>query len=1631
MDHILSMNKDVWFGDELAWSSLVNFIHGPQAKTRFTWRILTRDTEGVRRMIRAGARVEQRCGVYRSSTPLIIACMEGCYDIVRLLLEAGASLTSRAIFFYNVKYDEAVPFLNSFEIEKFRSLTTHTTDYFPFEIQVPHFRPVARRFNDKGLHMKFHGDRSPYSFFQVGLGVTTIPSWITERTVRYGMTPLDALLYGYYYNNMFRPILYSPLLYQYNDSSLFSLHRDAKHLFSSNVSNNTFQSTVPTVGEDLEEETSMDPTTTTTASITTSNISNDAISPSTLIPHHSREFTKIVQYCCQQTKDIVRNNNANELLITAITMRCYEAAKQAITLGGHHAYTVETTDMGMTPSIVLVAAYWAKNDKRNTPSDSRTVDQSSLATSGSDSLSLSSTITAANNSIETNPRYVTDPQMIEIVRLLCMNPHKPRDPTTNQIINHHHCLVAACYLGLVDVIEYLLKEESKCIYTPICGIEIDDKKTAIDRNLLYHNSARQFPYQFMGLFAYIGLTAVHVAVHQNYPAILRLFLDYSPLHPCISCNSRTVKYAVWNNYDEILEILVDQGGMALNMTDEAEDNQQTAVNTITNTSNTTTPSGNDNNSILADTRSIPNEYCPLLFIAALQGNNKMVQYLLGHGANPLGKTPIKNNLTEIFLELKIPRKSTSNTAPTRENDIVFDWGWNTTRNKENILSFFSPLVGAILGRNIDVFRTLAVYSVAQLEFPSESESNPSTAAASTTVASSIVFIDEEQFGAYTPLQLASAVKAFDIAIELIDKYKYPVNEVSCMDFSRKGITWESRRSIFDELVPLSFGKMQLQQLTFESFFDTNTMRINSDCLRQGSPLSLALLSQEIFVKRTTSRSTFYEKGNDPRIMVSDELLVPSTLNFIQQLLQRDANPNIHVGKEQNIPLVFAVEHPRVIQLLLPYQLNIRVQYKGWNLLHYYATKMTVISSRQGFTIATPNFALINLLLDYGMDPYELITEVDNCPFILRLWFWWLQTHAARPENSWKSRVQNFLLQWEGMLKLFHRIQVYKHPDILNQMIDMLFSPYLGRDNGYTRPPLFHYLLCFFFKATNLINSHLEIFWDSPIEDRDHVFYRFHYQTFLNVLEKKHSYLTSLELPIVPDPNYINDMGIPILYSSYRYPGYPATLISLGSNVKIQSTTMTSNPSLLIYAMTVLMRGDEYLMRGNENGFMEVKDCEVLQSRKRLYLENITLLITNGIDINATNSQGFSALHYAAGYENADILQLLIQNGANVHVRSLTDVSVVEALLLPTNLVDTSYVPEGSSLGGPITDSNSNSMDPVTTDTIWKWYRKRFNSKVLGKAINYLFAAGLSFQDKFSNNVPVLHKLTSIASSIVPLSVIQLVIKKGTIALLYDIDSNNGYTVLMQPYPPLDTFQYFVSEIVNDNTASSSTYSSSNTFTSFLNRRDNHGRTALNHWCQRNKLSYIKHLLENGADCNLTDNDNLSPLMVILLRMNNPETTKDNDDYQPGQYFGFHISKERVLNIPDLFSTDTTVVDEYYSLVQLLCRYGANIDHYRTLTDISTITSSSSTNISSSSSSTNTQSIMDIANCLSPNYPFLVELLTKYKETPLVNRKALTVFEPKVPQNNSTVNPNSTWNNGFLGPRAGGRHNLLRVTGSNI
>ena len=426
MQSTLSINKEIWYQDELMWSLYVNKVYGDQHKTHFLWSILTHQISRIQYYIHCGAKINARCGIALSSTPLIIACISGNPEVVKVLVKHGASVLTEAIC-KRTKIPEH--YYSEYDREK-------TT------ITIPHMK------NDDSSIL------TNLPFINIGYATTikTRSEWEREM----GISPpafeeesdynsVYWLLYGYYYYNSQRPF-YIP-----------SILKDFDRMY--NPPENAYYGDYPDITqipiEKLRET----------------------------IPLYLQRNTLRYQQCLEYlvaSDPTLLQNHTEQILLMAINMRCYNIAKAAIDAGGHYAMSV-TAD---GPTAVILAAYIASLPKETyspLPSSSPVMDPPVL--------------------------HYLDTDMVEIVRLLCMKSNKPRDPDTNKIIKHHHCLIAASYVNLVDVVEYLLADEGKdtirSLMNPL-GLSVD-------------------AYDKLGIFTKdYNIRAIHIAYYRGNTEILKL-----------------------------------------------------------------------------------------------------------------------------------------------------------------------------------------------------------------------------------------------------------------------------------------------------------------------------------------------------------------------------------------------------------------------------------------------------------------------------------------------------------------------------------------------------------------------------------------------------------------------------------------------------------------------------------------------------------------------------------------------------------------------------------------------------------------------------------------------------------------------------------------------------------------------------------------------------------------------------------------------------------------------------------------------------------------------------------------------------------------------------------------------------
>jgi len=300
----LPINKDLWYRDELMWSIYVNQHYGDQQKTHLLWRILRHDVEGVRYLLRCGAQVNYRCGIELSSTPLLIACMEGNVDIVKLLVGAKADLTVLAI--YHICRIEG--------------------DLIEAYVEIPHIACLldseeASAFNERGYVRFLNGQNDP----RINPPATTVPN---------GMGPLYWLLYGYHYYNIDECFDIPPLLLRFKNRK-FQYTINKIRVYGSG-----FVNKVKGSSKGFKPQ-------------------NQLRNPKS----STKDYQQILRFI--STSPSILKINYKEIFLIAINMRCYDVIHKMIDLGAHYAMC-SSIDCVDGPSAVLMAAYLATVPAPNT-----------------------------------------------------------------------------------------------------------------------------------------------------------------------------------------------------------------------------------------------------------------------------------------------------------------------------------------------------------------------------------------------------------------------------------------------------------------------------------------------------------------------------------------------------------------------------------------------------------------------------------------------------------------------------------------------------------------------------------------------------------------------------------------------------------------------------------------------------------------------------------------------------------------------------------------------------------------------------------------------------------------------------------------------------------------------------------------------------------------------------------------------------------------------------------------------------------------------------------------------------------------------------------------------------------------
>lgn len=86
------------------------------------------------------------------------------------------------------------------------------------------------------------------------------------------------------------------------------------------------------------------------------------------------------------------------------------------------------------------------------------------------------------------------------------------------------------------------------------------------------------------------------------------------------------------------------------------------------------------------------------------------------------------------------------------------------------------------------------------------------------------------------------------------------------------------------------------------------------------------------------------------------------------------------------------------------------------------------------------------------------------------------------------------------------------------------------------------------------------------------------------------------------------------------------------------------------------------------------------------------VLSLGLDINSMDIEGLSPLHYVVGYnENTEIVSLLIQSGADIHITTMNGVNLLHSVAMNNAVAMVKYVLD---LGFDINDKDNNGWTPL-------------------------------------------------------------------------------------------------------------------------------------------------------------------------------------------------------------------------------------------------------------------------------------------------------------------------------------------------
>lgn len=304
------------------------------------------------------------------------------------------------------------------------------------------------------------------------------------------------------------------------------------------------------------------------------------------------------------------------------------------------------------------------------------------------------------------------------------------------------------------------------------------------------------------------------------------------------------------------------------------------------------------------------------------------------------------------------------------------------------------------------------------------------------------------------------------------------------------------------------------------------------------------------------------------------------------------------------------------------------------------------------------------------------------------------------------------------------------------------------------------------------------------------------------------------------------------------------------------------------------------------------------------------VLSLGLDINSMDIEGLSPLHYVVGYnENTEIVSLLIQSGADIHITTMNGVNLLHSAAMNNAVAMVKYVLD---LGFDINDKDNNGWTPLC-------YASRYSENV--EIIELLLESGADVKTVAIDGKSLLH-LVAFNSK---LSVVHYVLGLG-----FDINDRdkNDWTPLHYAAkfnPNVEVLKFFIGLGANIKAvstdgltllhvvATNSSVSVVNYILSFdfdINGIDVLGWTPLQYAVRYNQnTDAIKLLLEVGADAEVVSPEGWN--LVHLAAVNNIFVT----DY--------------VLSLGlDINSKDA----EGLSPLQYAVRYGDNIRIVKLLVD---------------------------------------------------------------------------------------------------